>query len=364
MSPSSISNSNTPSPFPRLTKPALFALAILFASRFLLLVPQFESTTQADSRPLRNLFMADLTCELRERDQPEILLLGTSRTVLIPPEAMERRLKLPPGSVLNLSRGGAKFFFLETILKRNPDVLKGVKVLLIDVLPFQALYGVKRGEFFLRYASLKQRLDARLVRAKAVGVADFLLPVRSHPQDPIQWRTGIQQLREAPRDRYDRLRAVPISNFKGFTKGAKRLTEARRQGTGGIAIANLFFSGSNFVPNELNSLHNIIDMVPDDCRDILVWLPFRDDSRNIVQQSDNKSLSQQKFRVFLESIDDPKVELHWFEEASEINVEQGEYKPDGAHFTRRALRKVARTFAALARPHLKEAIGDRASPKS
>lgn len=351
--------------FPRPAKPAILALAILLAARIAFLVPATDRMIQIDSRGLRALFMADLECDLRETSNPEILLLGTSRIMNMAARRLEQPLKLPPGSVLNLSSAGATFFHLETVLKRNPEVLDGAKVILLDVVPFQATYTAERGEFFLRFASMRQRMNTRTILSKVVGVGDFLLPVISHAQDPFQWHTGCKQLHEPPHDRYERLKNIRLSSF-GPLPEAHLIEMRRRSGALGDVTLNFLFGvvGDDLlVPSDISSLLNIIDLAPDDCRIILAWLPYRDDLREIVKQSPKKSLRKKTFRELLQSIDDPKVELHWFEEASEIHVKQEEYKRDGAHFSPAGLHKVATTLAELARPHLNLLSGDQATPK-
>ena len=90
--------------------------------------------------------------------------MGTSRALLLNAPNLARLIDKPKNEVINLASLGADFTFMEMILRRNPKILQNAKIVIFDVMPMQVMKNNnydERGEFFLRFASLEQRLNAR-----------------------------------------------------------------------------------------------------------------------------------------------------------------------------------------------------------
>ena len=333
----------------------MLSVALFLVVRVALFAPYADNLTRVDSRRLQSLAKADLISEQTRTEAPQILIMGTSRLMPLRLPRMEERLGLPPGSSLNLSSPGADFFYLETVLRRNPALLTNASALVIDLLPLQAADSHnfdERGEFFLRYATLGQRLASDSLPSKAVGVADLIIPARSHAQSPHQWRTVIQELNLPTEERLDRISTIPMKELSDWAETTRHVMEARNEGNGFTTIIDLFFPERGLIANQVNALDRIIESLPDSCQLILVWLPFREDARDHVAQSPAKTRTQNEFRGMLEGISDPQVSLHWFERPEDMGLRPEFYAADGAHFTLFGMPRVSKRLAELIEPHL------------
>ena len=350
MNRSSTSNSSDHSTWPRPTKSLVLALLILMGVRLALALFDSDIVTYIDSRRTRDLFRNDLKSERFAPDPPEIILIGTSRMQQIQPKSLAEPLGLNEHNIANLASPGADFVYIETVMRRNPEVLRNAKVIVLDVMPMQAVGNFnydERGEFFLRVASLTQRLHAQGALSKLTAIADLIVPARSHAQDPYQWRKGFARIGMTLENRELYLDGVSLDQFDLWLSHRKRLDEFDQRNELVNAFAEMLFASPETVPNQTDALHRIVDMTPENCKLILLWLPFRNDVRDIAAKSSTMTASRAKFKKLLEDLDDPKVQLTWIERPEDMGISDVDYNADGVHFSPPGVQRVTQIYASL-----------------
>ncbi len=356
MSPLSTSNSNdVRGTFPRPTRSLCLAVVVLLLARTALSFVNQDHVAPIDSRRVQAMLLNDLQCEARVDSPPQVVVLGTSRTILLNKNRLAQQLGVPQDAVVNLSSLGADFFYMETVLRRHPDILRNAKVVVFDVMPMQAMNNHnynERGEFFVRFASLQQRLNARGVVSKAASLGELVLPVKSFAQDPSEWRGAFCRVDMNADQFRNYLTGIPLDRFGDWTTTTERIADAERAGKGMQEFTELFFVGPDVMPNQVNALQHLIDMTPKDCTVIPAWLPFRGDVMAYVAQSQDKRESRDQLKQLLEGIDDPRVELQWYDKPQDIGLTPNDYENDGAHFQPTGVTRLTELYADLIRPHL------------
>ena len=122
---------------------------------------------------------------------PRVLITGSSRFIEMDNSVIARVSGIEEVDILNLSTPGVSPFFVESFLRRHPEVVSELDVIVIDLLPYMLMHSMNFREddtFFHRYASLTQRLHARSGPDQIRAVADYGVPVFSHSQTPDDWR--------------------------------------------------------------------------------------------------------------------------------------------------------------------------------
>lgn len=349
------SNSEARAKFPAPTPAACVAVLILAVVRVLIGIAPDYAVTHIDSRLVKHVFVNDGRSELNAATPPKVVLLGTSRTQPLKPRMLENLLNLSQREVVNLALPGTDFLMMETTLRRNPRILQSAEVLLIDIVPLQAMLArnpIERSEFFLRFATLNQRIHARSPRDKIVALADFALPFKSHAQEPYQWRTSVGRLAKTKDERRKSYLLAPEDDFQDWKETVDVISRAEQRGERTRAVLDVLFKKPIVVPNEVFALERILEAAPERCRIIFVWLPFRQDTWKIVEDSEVLSESRDTFKSIIRTIDDPRLEVHWFERPEDIGLAPGDYADDGAHFRLAGIARIAETYAELARAHL------------
>ena len=93
------------------------------------------------------------------KSEPLILFMGSSRVRdAIAPRTLEKRLRLPRGSVLNVGLTMGTPFDAKILYERNRDKLSRAQLVFFGVEPFQLDVHNRPTERILRYGSLSDRL--------------------------------------------------------------------------------------------------------------------------------------------------------------------------------------------------------------
>ncbi len=337
------------------TKAAITAVGVLLLVRVAIGLFDEDKLLQINSRWVHNLMINEVKCEEAEGAPPEVIVMGTSRARTMGPRIFARHLGRPPQDVINLATTGADFSNMETVLRRNPAIVRNARVLIMDIMPMQIMNHQnydERGGFFLRYASLQQRIHAQGLVSKAAGLGDLVLGVGSHAQDAYQWRMGIARLDMTEPEWESYVHGVSLEGFNDWMALVDDVGSARLQGRLIEECAKIMFTEPDVVPNQIAALKNIIAMTPEDCVIVGVWLPFREDVQELVNRSTTLSASEETFKKVIASVEVPKFTVRWFETPEDMGLTANDYTDDGVHFSPSGVDRLAQTYATIAQQYL------------
>jgi len=100
------------------------------------------------------------------------------------------------------------------------------------------------------------------------------------------------------------------------------------------------------------ALHELLDVLPKQCKVIFVMLPISPQYVGLIDESPQIKDTLQRYRTFLEGLNDPRVSIVWYDDFRTTNLSPDEYT-DPIHFTVPVMQtKVSALLADVIRPHL------------
>jgi hypothetical protein len=304
---------------------------------------------EGDSIVIRNMKLTETAYLSKESLSPKILIMGSSRLVGTEVEILSSQTGLPLEKVHNLSTPGATFFFIESFLRRHPKTVEELELLVIDILPYQVMRTSNFQEsdpYFLRYATLDQRFNAESTTDCILATSDFAIPAWSRSQPPSAWMSGFRRSNmDLPALEADISRR-PRQDFPNWGKLIALMAEARKTENGAQKLnAGIFFSTANVARNQVDALSKILDLVPENCRVALVWLPLSASTLEIIEDSPQMIESRDTFNAIIDALNHPKLKVYRYETPEQIGINNSDYTNDGIHFKPKGRRKITRTIA-------------------
>ncbi|MCC6486487.1 MAG: hypothetical protein IT364_03235 [Candidatus Hydrogenedentes bacterium] len=342
MRPSSIFSFDTLLVRPRITGPAWAALGVFVAARLALLARPDAFLSVADLETQYQYLTVEGKHRLAENRSPEVIIAGTSRLGALSTECMAERLGCPPESIANYSRAGNSYWRILAFLKRNPEAMKNLRLLVIDLLPFQMYRGPILSEtdpMFLALASPQELQRIASPWDKAVAFADRVVPYVSERRRVIGWWDAFGRLAMDERQRSQAAldTVLPAAQRGGTPETAESAPDEERM--------NAYAPGD--VPSYIQqaALTELRGFLPQDTRLALVWLPVRDD---FVETLLKPGSGYAELKTLVES-KAPRAELVWVEHGSEWGMTQADFV-DVVHFTPEGFDKVCAGMGAALAP--------------
>ncbi|MBN2311029.1 MAG: hypothetical protein JXR94_18785 [Candidatus Hydrogenedentes bacterium] len=272
---------------------------------------------------------------------PEVLIMGTSRLMECCFDPLAEALALRPEEVMSLSRPTNSFWPIRLLLQRNPGMLDGARVVVIDLLPYQIR---ERPDFpesdtlFLGYASLRERLDCSELRARVLTAADWLLPLWSERRTVEYWRKGIGTSLLSEGDFAVTMQELARSG------SAEQMARMRTFGPGSFlrVFYFLYLPLTPISANEVRALDEIIDMMPEDTQLLLIMPPLIEDLHEALTGLRLEQYTD--FQDYMRSMQRPGVTVLFCDEPSAYGFEREDFV-EGVHFTDSGYRKLLALFA-------------------
>lgn len=320
----------------------LAVLLLLLLRGALELLPE-SHLLAADSVRIRDFWRVERGIRDREDARPRVLLAGSSRVLSMKEKHHALALGLPRSAVVHASKLGNGWWDTLTLLRRNPQLLEELELLVMDVYPAQERISERFTEndlLFLRQARVPERWRVRDPADRAVAFVDLALPIWSERLRVTEWLLVLRSL--AAREP---LEIPPVPEMLRLRDLLGEVTPEER-----VRLqVEFLFPDTPRSEVEIFALRELADLLPDRAHLLLVWLPFRKDFRRIVSEDDGMRRTGESFRATLEGFDHPQVETVWIEDQEEIGLVDREYLPDGAHFTPPGNAKVLRALARIER---------------
>jgi len=321
----------------RLNAAGIVSLIVFGLFTFLIQILPDRIFYEGDDVVIRNMKISDADYLTSGSPSPRMLIAGSSRLIPQDHVAVAKEALLSPDQVLNVSSPGATFFYVDTFLKRHPEVTKDLQLLVIDVMPSQIMFGnhfKESAAFFLRNASAAQRIRVREFDNRVKAIMDLCLPTWSRSQTPHGWAKGIRRIDmdagEVKEDILSRSR-FEMPRWRKMMAMMDRVR--KKEGAAQNRTRIMLYPKPDISRNQMDALHNIINRVPDDCRIALVWLPLVAESQSKINIGPNTSASQKALTTFLESIVDSKLHVYRYLHSNELGLGESHYTLDGVHFT-------------------------------
>ena len=332
MKPSSIFSFETLQDWPRLTGPAWAALGIFVAARLALLACPDAFLTVADLETQYQYLTVEGRHRLAENRSPEVIIAGTSRLGALPTECMAARLGCPPESISNYSRAGNSYWRILAFLRRNPDAMKNLRLLIIDLLPFQMYQGPILSEtdpIFLALANADERGRIASPLDKAISWADWVVPFVSERRRAIGWWDAFERLAMDERQQYQAALAtvLPANQRGGNPETAESAPDKERMRAYAPGAAPSYV--------QQTALADLRALLPKEATLALVWLPVRDD---FVQALAKPGSGYEELRTLVKSTA-PEAELIWVENGADWGMTRADFV-DVVHFTPEGFDKV------------------------
>jgi hypothetical protein len=329
---SSIFSFETLAGLPRFSRAAWLALGLSVAARAAIYLAS-EAFFLIPENDFDKLYLINEAAHrLSEGPRPKVVVMGTSRLGILPGDRLGKELGVEPEEVANYSLAGNSFWRTLAFFRRNPEVLEEARVVVLDLLPYQLYVGrlfTEEDELFLRLATLEERSRVRSPLLRAKAFADLAFPVWSERHNPEGWRRGLRLATVEPLERYRLfLEAASQSaasvDLRREVQEMEAATDPRR--------------GAGYAPPprvsevQVEALRELADLLPDDCRLLLAWLPVRQDFAAALRSDPVMGASYRTFKEFLGEFRHPRARLIWLDNA------EGEYLPseaftDVVHYT-------------------------------
>lgn len=342
MKPSSIFSFDTLRVLPRLTGPAWAALGIFVAARLALLARPDAFLTVADLETQYQYLTVEGKHRLAENRSPEIIIAGTSRLGALSTECLAERLGCPPESIENYSRAGNSYWRILAFLRRNPEAMKNLRLLVIDLLPFQLYQGPILSETDPLFLALAEPDEWKRIASpwnRAVAMADRVVPYVSERRRVIGWWDAFGRLTMDERQQYQAAldTVLPASQRGGNPETAETAPDEERM--------NAYAPGD--VPSYVQqvALTELRALLPKETRLALVWLPVRDD---FVESLSRPGSGYAELKTLVKTRA-PQAELIWVERGSDWGMTQADFV-DVVHFTPEGFDKVCAGMGAALAP--------------
>lgn len=336
-----------------MTKAGIFAVVFFFVCTSLIHLVPDRMIVEGDSIHVRNVTLKELEYRMGEQSTPKILILGTSRLIPAKTDDIAEYAGISNNDILNLSIPGNSFFYMDAFLRRNPQILTKLDVLVIDVLPYQLMHSANYDESkreVLVYTSLAQRCRIASPYAKLQALTDFLVPAWSRSQTPKQWRTGYHRLAMSPQEISVDIQQRPVSEFPQWQIMAATIKKLKARKVGMRRFNTIIFFGQlDPAQNQIVALQHLIESVPQNCTVLVLRLPVSDTTNQIIRGSQPFQESSAILQRVLRDINDPQLDLRWFDTAEEFGLTEEDYSNDGIHFSEQGMKIVARNIGDIYR---------------
>lgn len=179
---------------PRMTRAALLAVGLVLGGRILLGAAS-ERTELFRGNTRDNSYVNIEQRVIRRRSaRPRVLLIGSSRMRYgVPEKDFAELADLPPRDVENIAVQAGTPLSSVWLLRRNPDLLARVELVIMDVNRQMLREEPVRPRFY-RYASMSERLALASMTARTEAVLDWLLRHRADKRTVGEWARGITGL--------------------------------------------------------------------------------------------------------------------------------------------------------------------------
>ncbi len=281
---------------------------------------------------------------LGEQPSPGLIVMGTSRLGILQPERLAAQAGIASSEVANYSLAGNGFWRSLAFFRRNPEILRHARVVVIDLLPYQLYRGklfTEEDELFLRLATLDERLTIERPVGKAKALADLLVPAWSERHNPDGWRQGLALLSATPEERYRRFRAAVERSAP---------LDLRQEAHEAPVAANPEL-GRGYAPTpevslvQLKALRDLRELMPGDCLLLLPWLPVREDFAAALATDAEMKASYETFRAIMTAVKLPGVRVDWWDNSGGRLMPQSDFT-DVVHYTEQGAAKVDEFLAA------------------
>ena len=278
--------------------------------------------------------------------KPLVLFTGSSRVRdAISPRTLERSLKLPEGSVLNLGLTMGTPFDTEILYLRNRDKLSQAKLVFFGVEPFQLDYHNRPTERILRYGTLRDRLKLMNENDAAYRVAGYFW--RTLDTGPAMQRFIKSWFKAQP----DLPPIAPDGRVQWRTETDNKFAQRRRA----PADAQRFFYRWRYSPNRQRKLRELIELLEEDGMTVVVFqVPARDRFWSFAHKKYPKKIKSYSTHV-REASAGHEVFLFWDGKDHGLRArnfyDYGHLKPEPA-------RRFTRKMGALIKKHYPELLED------
>ena len=332
MGRSSIFSFDTLAESPRLTRAGWLALGLFLVVRILLEIRPVHVLNYSEDDGYTAFTERELRVRLGGQVHPKVVVLGTSRLDTAPFTGMPAKLGIERNDFINLSQAGNTFWLNAAFLRRNPDLLRDARVVIMDLLPYQLRHHVwifpEDDEMFLRFSTLGERLRVLDPGKRFAALTDWVLLTGAEPRQPIGWRRGLGYSFDSP-EKYEEMLRQRVSNAQ---------MEARRQGERReieelkLYLSTLYFPGTPVAVNQLAALNNLAGLVPEDCRIIFVMFPISEQLLGYFLADEARSAAFIEFKELVGQMERPNVSVLWELEPASEAFDADDYL-DGIHFT-------------------------------
>lgn len=328
------------------TRAALLALGVCVAVRCLLLLRPDGLMEISDHYQVRRILDRELESKLNAEVSPKVLIMGTSRMDVSTFGKLAEELGLPAADVRNLSFLGNSFWMNYTLLRRNPELLRAARLVIMDVLPYH-LFDSPMTETdsgpYLVYASLGERLRYHRWTTRMKAVADLLFPAWSERRTVYWWRRNAS-LSSGGRIAVHRALWHEIQS----QEMRARLYARTRPDRALNFVLDRYFPAPKPSRFQREALKGLIGLLPPRCTLVLVFFPFDMPLERIFDGAPERRAAFLEFKRYLETLDHPNVRILWFEDPRSYGFEAQDFF-EHAHPTPRGYEKLSVLVASAVR---------------
>ncbi len=318
---------------PRLTAPVWGALAILVVARLGLLTQPDAFLTVTELGSQDQYVGIEAHHRLAANPSPNVIIAGTSRLSGLPMDCLATELGVPEKAIANYSRAGNTFWRVLALLRRNPDALQNLDLLVMDVLPFQYYQGplfAETNPLFLALATVEERTRVEKAGDQLLVWSDTVYPWVSERRRIIGWWDRFSRLAGTPEAAYEAYLTTPRPN--AVVHGARVGRSAERTKA---YMMRCYAPGDRPSPIQAAALKDLQALLPEDTRLVLTWLPVREDFRQHLQAPEHGFVMLQadlQSRV-------PQAEMIWATQAAQWELGESDFT-DVVHFSETGFQKV------------------------
>lgn len=329
---------------PRPAKAVVLAVFLCATARVAFLVWPDAFLTIPESETLQLYLFNEARFRTGQTPSPRVLIMGTSRLGILPPERIAPAAGCAETEVANYALAGNSFWRTLVFFRRNPELLAHARVIILDLLPFQ-LYQSRifseNDEVFLRMSTLDERQRVREAGNRTIALADLVFPVWSERHLPGGWLTGVMQLPLAPEQRYHAFMQSAAA-VRGYQEALEHGGDA-----GKTEKAMRGYAPEPKVSNvQVRALEDLLQMIPEQCTLYLVWLPVRADFTAMLEEDAQAKASYDAFRAFIKTVHAPRVRVEWCDPAATPEFTGGDFT-DIVHYSEQGIVKTAALLSRL-----------------
>jgi len=305
---------------------------------------------EGDSVHLRYTMLRELEILEKKDSPPKLALFGSSRSVEVQTDALATASGLTEKEVVNLSRPGNDFFFIKAVIERNPEWFSELDMILIDILPYQIMVGenfTESGAYFLRNASLDQKLHARTSRYRLKAILDLIVPAWSKSQHPFLWKMGIERLGMSDGETRESIESRPLRDIANRKSLQDEISKSRREGRIMHHMAYIIFTRSIISYSQISSLHEIRALLPDSCEIALVSLPMDANIHAFIDENPVLRESNEALEKAMSELPSSDFGQYWYPHPEDLDLSQDDYVHDGLHFEPKGTSLVTEEFGTI-----------------